>query len=72
MAAWGGAEGFRTLKFQGQLQNHLVIILIDSGSSHTFLHEKFRPLFKNVDFVSAPLQVRVANGELLHCQHKIL
>jgi hypothetical protein len=72
LAAWGGTNVSQTLKFQGQLQNHSVLILIDSGSPYTFLHEKFRAWFQHVDLVVAPLQVRVANGELLHCQHKIL
>jgi hypothetical protein len=38
MAAWGGAEGFRTLKFQGQLQNHPVIIFFFLNERHEIVH----------------------------------
>lgn len=41
---WGVSEITRTLKFEGFIQDQPVLILLDSGSSHSFLHEKFQSL----------------------------
>jgi hypothetical protein len=32
------ATSSKTLMFQGSLQGHSVVVLIDSGSSHTFVN----------------------------------
>lgn len=69
--AWTGSNFVRTLKFQGFLQGHPMLILVDSGSSHSFLHTKFQTMLTNVQLVPIQLQVRVASGEILHCQYKI-
>lgn len=69
-AAWSGLCPPQTLKFQGFIQQHPIAILVDSGSSHTFLSENMRPLLQGVIEVPNALKVQVANGEVLQCQYK--
>jgi hypothetical protein len=38
---WGGSDSGCTLKSQGIFQNQLMLILMDSGSSHTFIGDQF-------------------------------
>jgi hypothetical protein len=70
-AGWGVSETTHTLKFEGFIQDHPVLILLYSGSSHSFLNEKFQSLLPNIQLVSTSMQVRVASGAVLRCQHKI-
>ena len=44
MAAWVGQDTPSTFRMQGMLQNRELLVLIDSGSSHTFLNVKLLPL----------------------------
>jgi hypothetical protein len=64
-AAWGGTDVSGTLKFHCQLLSQPILILIVSGSSHTFLHEKFRYMFPEDSLRPSSLHVRVASGQLL-------
>jgi hypothetical protein len=58
--AWSGSVTPQTLKFQGFIQQHPIFILVDSGSSHTFLRDELRPLLQGVVETSSPLRVQVA------------
>jgi hypothetical protein len=69
MAAWVGQDTPGTFWMQGMLQNQELLVLIDSGSSHTFLNAKSLPLLQGVDKLSAPITVQVANGQILKCEH---
>jgi hypothetical protein len=70
--AWSGSVTPQTLKFQGFIQHHPIFILVDSGSSHTFLSEDLRHLLQGVVESPSPLRVQVANGAVLTCQHKLI
>jgi hypothetical protein len=56
-AGWGVSETTHTLKFEGFIQDHPVLILLYSGSSHSFLNEKFQSLLPNIQLVSTSMQV---------------
>lgn len=70
-AAITGQEGPRTMKLQGSIQGHQLVILVDSGSSHTFLSQAKASLLTGVLPLSAPVRVQVANGEILQCSSQL-
>jgi hypothetical protein len=67
VAAAVGAVAPKTLCLTGQLQQHPISILVDSGSSHTFLSTKVAATLSGVQQLQNPISVQVANGEVLHC-----
>lgn len=71
-SAWSGSTHHQTLKFQGCIQQQSLLILLDSGSSHTFLSDKLLPVLQGVQPVSRAFQVQVANGSVVSCQHQLL
>lgn len=48
-----------------------VVILVDSGSSSNFVSEAIASKWRNWSPLKAPVQVRVANGEILQCTHEL-
>jgi hypothetical protein len=70
-AAVGGVEGPRTFKLQGVIQELEILILLDSGSSHSFLSSWVASQLQGVTAISHPLQVKVANGNLLQASTEL-
>lgn len=56
-AAWSGSDTISTMRLQGQIQRHNLLVLIDSGSSHTFLNDSRRPLLFGVQELTTPITV---------------
>jgi len=48
-----------------------VVILIDFGSSHNFVSENLASRWRNWTALESPMQVRVANGQVLNCTHEV-
>jgi hypothetical protein len=65
VAAVTGSAGPNTMSLQGSIQNHPISILVDSGSSHTFLSSKFCAQLQGVSKLPYPVRVQVANGAVL-------
>jgi hypothetical protein len=63
-----GKLSVKTLKLQGLVQDKLVTILIDSGSSHTFISQNLASQLSGGTPVDTPISVQVANGTKLTCQ----
>jgi hypothetical protein len=55
----------KPLKFLGSLQGHSVVILVDSGSSYSFVKVKMVPLLQGSSPMPKPVNVQVANGQIL-------
>ncbi|XP_066380414.1 uncharacterized protein [Miscanthus floridulus] len=55
----------------GVLQGHSISILVDSGSSHTFLGSKLSSSLTDIQLLQPVLSVQVANGEILQCDHHL-
>jgi hypothetical protein len=53
-AAWLGSETPHTLKLQGSIQGLPPVILIDGGSSHSFLNDKWKQSLQNMVGVLMP------------------
>ena len=60
-----------TIKIVGNLLGHRPLILIDSGSSSTFICEQMAAMLSNWVPLSAPVSVRVADGTSILCTHEI-
>ncbi|CAO2191183.1 unnamed protein product [Urochloa humidicola] len=66
-SAVSGIEGPRTMRFQGTIQDKEVLILIDSGSSNTFISTALADQLRGVLPLEGSLSVKVANGDKLAC-----
>jgi hypothetical protein len=55
----------------GNIGGKDVVILIDSGSSHNFVSETVASRWRNWTALESPMQVRVANGQILNCTHEV-
>jgi hypothetical protein len=54
------------MRIRGLVQNKVMLILIDSGSSHNFVSQSFLDQIGMVTWAAVLLQVRVANGSLIN------
>jgi hypothetical protein len=69
--ALSGTEGIQTIRLRGYLKGREVFILVDSGSSHSFINDQLVSNMGSGQVLSHPVKVQVANGELLHCTHQL-
>jgi hypothetical protein len=61
----------RTMCFWGQLGDQHIKILLDSGSSHTFISSEIAAKCSALSELHPPLTVQVANGQTLLCSSHI-
>jgi hypothetical protein len=71
MAAVSGISTPRTMTFDGFLGDTPVRILLDSGSTHTFISTAMAATCLNVQALYPPVHVKVANGQVLTCSQFI-
>jgi hypothetical protein len=64
--AIAGQEGPRAMRFSGLIQGHSVQILVDSGSTHTFISQKLAASLSDSPQHS-DVKVQIANGGFLQC-----
>ena len=62
-----GADGPRTMRFLDNIRKHQVLILVDSGSSHSFLSSHIADNLVGVQLLSSSVKVQVANGGIMQC-----
>ncbi|XP_019200240.1 PREDICTED: uncharacterized protein LOC109193863 [Ipomoea nil] len=62
-----GGEGLNTIKLLGAIQRQPIVILVDSGSTHSFLDPKLLTQLRMESEKAQVLSVTVANGEQLWC-----
>jgi hypothetical protein len=60
------------MKFVGHIAGLDVLVLLDSGSSHSFVSATVARSLPNVTTVSKAFQVQVANGSQLQCTHQVV
>jgi hypothetical protein len=61
-AVLSGKDSPRTLKIQGSIQNMQILVLLDSGSSHSFLSEQVTIQLQGVSSSYVSSKVKLANG----------
>ncbi|CAO2144897.1 unnamed protein product [Urochloa humidicola] len=67
-----GTESLKTVRMVGNILKQEVIMLIDSGSSHNFISETLATKLPNWVPLRKPVDVRVANGNILLCTHELV
>jgi hypothetical protein len=63
--AISGTESGDSMRICALVKNKVMLILVDSGSSHNFVSKEFLHQTGIQTSTATPLQVKVANGELL-------
>ena len=68
VTALSGAAHPKTIQLRALVGNQVVLILVDSGSTHTFVdHALLSRISVTADQLSQPMKVKVANGEVVQC-----
>jgi hypothetical protein len=70
-AALSGSAHPRTLQLRGSLAGHEVLILVDSGSSHSFLSSATASKIPGCVPLRSPVTVTVADGGFLSCDSEL-
>lgn len=70
-AAVSSTQQFRTLQFPGLIRGVPIRILIDSGSSHSFLSSIVASQLPDVRQLSQPVSVKVADGSAIVCSSEL-
>ncbi|CAN6297623.1 unnamed protein product [Urochloa humidicola] len=62
LAATEGIQGRKSMRLQGLLQHQEILILVDYGSTHTFINSELVDKLNLQTTAVAPVQVSMANG----------
>ncbi|XP_077215880.1 uncharacterized protein LOC143850523 [Tasmannia lanceolata] len=66
--AFMGLNVSQTLRFEGIIENHILQVLVDGGSTHNFIRERVAK-FLGLPITHSPhFKVQVGNGQFLTCQ----
>eukprot|EP00253_Pinus_taeda_P020057 PITA_20057 len=68
--ALAGITTPQTIKIEGQIKKKKVIVLIDSGSTHNFIHCKVAKELNCFLYLAPECQVMIANGGTINCSQK--
>jgi hypothetical protein len=60
----------QTLKIKGYIKKKKVILLIDSGSTHNFIHCQLAKAHNCFIYLAPEFQVMIENGETINCSGK--
>lgn len=69
--AVGGTSEGKTLKLNCHISKIPAIVLVDLGSSHSFISEQFATQLSNWKRLEKPIQVKVADVGVLLCTHEV-
>jgi hypothetical protein len=70
-ATVSGTPGPKSMCLKGSIQNQPIKILIDSGSSHSFLNSSLAAGLQGITKLFSPIQVQVANGQVICCSESL-
>ena len=62
-----GSHSHRTIQFQGTIHGKSVVVLVDSGSSSSFLAASVADQLPHLPRSPVTVSVKIANGQLLRC-----
>lgn len=65
--AISGTESSKSIRLRGWIQGTEVLMLIDSGSTHSFIEEQVGNRLSGVELLKQPLKVQIADGGQLTC-----
>jgi hypothetical protein len=67
-----GTSSRKTIRLRCFIQQTKAMVLVDSGSTHDFISEQFATQLPNWAPLAQPVQVKVPNGSVMLCTHKIV
>jgi hypothetical protein len=71
LQALNGIEGVKTIRLRGHLADKEMFMLVDSGSTDSFINEHLAKSISSWHPLAYPISVKVANGEVLQCTHQL-
>lgn len=71
-AAVEKAHNPKTMQFLGSIQGVDLLVLLDSGSSHSFVSSQVADQLQGLTLLPQVLSVQVANGSRLQCTHEMV
>jgi hypothetical protein len=69
--ALSGTQDGDTVRIRALINNQVMLLLVDTGSSHSFVSAAFADRVSCNMTPIPPVSVRVANNELMHCTHMV-
>lgn len=69
--AVSGGESPHTICLRALVGNQVMLLLVDSGSTHSFISQAFEDRIKAKSMSSPPVEVRVINGDRLTCDSMV-
>jgi hypothetical protein len=69
--ALAGSQGDNTICLRALVQNQVMLLLVDSGSSNTFVNANFMHRLNCSTVPIPPVSVKIANGEFLECDRMV-
>jgi hypothetical protein len=69
--ALSGSLGDGTIRIRARVQNQVMLLLVDSGSSHTFINSNFVERLQCPTTLIPAVDVKIANGEQLQCDQVV-
>lgn len=66
-----GTQSARSVKLQGLIQHHEVLMLVDSGSTHSFVSVEFADKLSTQQYSCPAIKVKVADGGVLSCSREL-
>lgn len=66
-----GTESSGTLRLQGLIQQYEIMMLVDSGSTHSFISEEMAGKIRGNQKTVQSFRVRVADGGILQCNKEM-
>jgi hypothetical protein len=69
--AMGNGNSSKTLKFLGDIQGMPMVILVYSGSSHSFINIKLSSALSGISALSSSVKVQVPNGQILQSSSEL-
>lgn len=66
-----GSESSKSIKLRGWVQNRELLVLVDSGSTHSFIDEQKGQHMRGLQALQSPLKVQVADGGQIPCSRII-
>jgi len=66
-----GINSGKTIKLQASILQHKALVLLDSGSSHSFISEQMAALLSYRSPLKHPMKVQVVDGGILLCTHEV-
>lgn len=70
-ALWG-TESATSFRLRGWVQGTELLLLVDSGSTHSFIDQRIGMKLNGITPLNKPVTVKLADGGLMQCTHEVL